>query len=57
MTDEQIEEAVRMEQSSQEQTITLDKVKSAGVIYQVLPENFRMELLDTKHYHPIAQIS
>ena len=38
-----------MEQSAQEQTITLDKVKSAGVIYQVLPENFRMELLDTKH--------
>jgi len=49
MTDEEIEAAVRMERESHEQTVTLDKVRSAGVIYQVLPENFRMELLDTKH--------
>ena len=49
MTDDQIEEAVKMEQTAQEQTITLDKMRSAGVIYQVLPENFRLELLDTKH--------
>lgn len=49
MTDEEIEAAAEIEQQSRVQTVTLDKVKSAGVIYQVLPENYRMELIDTKH--------
>lgn len=49
MSAQQIEEAIKAEQSTQEQTVTLDKVNAAGVIYQVLPENYKMELLDTKH--------
>lgn len=49
MSEEEIEEAVRQEQESQEQVVTLDKAQAAGVVYQVLPENYQMELLDTKH--------
>jgi len=49
MTDEEIEAAVKEEQSSNVQTMTLDRVHAAGAIYQVMPENYRMELLDTKH--------
>lgn len=49
MTDEEIEAAVKEEADTKPVTMTLDKVKAAGVIYQVLPENFKMELLDTKH--------
>lgn len=49
MTDEEIEEAVKEEQNSNVQTMTLDRVHAAGAIYQVMPENYRMELLDTKH--------
>jgi hypothetical protein len=49
MTDDEIEQAVKEEQSIPEQTMTLDKVNAAGCIYQVLPEGFKMELLDTKH--------
>lgn len=49
MTDAEIEEAAKAEQSIQEQTVTLDKVNAAGCVYQVLPEGFKMELLDTKH--------
>lgn len=49
MTDEEIEEAVKQENASQVQTMTLERVNAAGCIYQVMPENYRMELLDTKH--------
>lgn len=49
MTDEEIEAAVKEQADSQVQTITLDRVNAAGAIYQVMPENYRMELLDTKH--------
>ena len=49
MTDEEIEAAAKEEAESGVQVMTLDKVNAAGCIYQVLPENFRMELLDTKH--------
>ena len=49
MTDEQIEQAAKAEQASSEQVVTLDKVRAAGVMYQVMPENYKMELLDTKH--------
>lgn len=31
------------------QTMTLDKVVAAGAVYQVMPEGYKMELLDTKH--------
>lgn len=49
MTDEEVEEVVRQEQQANVQTMTLDRVRAAGAIYQVMPENYRMELLDTKH--------
>lgn len=49
MSDEEIEKAVKELTQANEQTVTLDRVQSAGVIYQVLPENVKMELLDTKH--------
>ena len=49
MTDDEIREAVEQEQDSNVQTMTLDKVNAAGAIYQVMPEGYRMELLDTKH--------
>ena len=49
MTDEQIEAAVKQEQQSNVQTMALDRVNAAGAIYQVMPEGYKMELLDTKH--------
>jgi len=29
--------------------MTLDKVNAAGAIYQVMPEGYKMEILDQKH--------
>lgn len=50
MTDEQIEEAVKLQnEQAQQPTMTLDRIKSAGVIYQVIPANYQLALLDTKH--------
>ena len=49
MTDDEIEEAAKREAESQVQTTTLERVTAAGCIYQVMPENYRLELLDTKH--------
>lgn len=49
MTDEEIEAASKEEAESQVQTMTLDRVNAAGCIYQVMPENYKMELLDTRH--------
>ena len=49
MSDEEIEEAAKEEAKSEVQTMTLDRVTSAGCIYQVLPEDYKIELLDTKH--------
>lgn len=49
MTDDEIREAVRNEQAANTQTMSLDRVIAAGCIYQVMPENYKMELLDTKH--------
>ena len=49
MTDEEIEAAAKEEAGENVQTMTLDRVNAAGCIYQVMPENYKMELLDTKH--------
>lgn len=49
MTDEEIEEIAKAEAGENVQTMTLDRVHAAGAIYQVMPEHYRMELLDTKH--------
>ena len=48
MTDEEIEEAAKAEEDSQVPTVTLDKIQAAGCVYQVLPEGYKLELLDTK---------
>lgn len=49
MTDEEVEQAVKQEQETAQQTMSLDRVTAAGAIYQVMPEGFKIELLDTKH--------
>lgn len=49
MTDEEVEAAVKEQNDSQDQTMALDRINAAGCIYQVMPENYKMELLDTKH--------
>lgn len=49
MTDEEIEEAVKQEANIKEQVITFQKAMSAGILYEAMPDNYRMELLDTKH--------
>ena len=49
MTDEQIEAAAKEAAGEQVQTMSLERVNAAGCIYQVMPENYKMELLDTKH--------
>ena len=50
MTDEEIEAAVKDTVGSNDvQTMALDRVNAAGCIYQVMPENYKMELLDTRH--------
>ena len=49
MTDEEIEAATNAEINGNVQTMALDRVNAAGCIYQVMPENYKMELLDTKH--------
>lgn len=52
MTDEEVEQAVQQESQSLQQTMSLDKIAGTGTIYQVLPENYKMELLDTKRPNP-----
>ena len=49
MTDAEIEQAVKEESSIQEQTISFEKARSAGIIYEAMPDDYKMELLDTKH--------
>lgn len=49
MSDEEVEAIVKAAQDTNVKTMTLDKVNAAGAIYQVMPENYKMEILDTKH--------
>lgn len=51
MDDRQIEEAVKNEigDSIDGLDITLRAAKSAGIIFEQMPSNYKMELLDTKH--------
>ena len=49
MTDEQIEEAAKEEAKQEEQVVSLQKAMSAGIIYEAMPDDYKMELLDTKH--------
>ena len=48
MTDGELAEAVDAETEG-ERTVSLDQIKAAGALYEVMPEGTRLELLDTKH--------
>lgn len=49
MTDDEIEQAIKEESKSQERTISFDKAASCGIVYEALPEDYKMELLSTNH--------
>lgn len=49
MTDSEINAAVAEESEAAPITVTLDQIKGAGVLYEAMPDNKRLELLDTKH--------
>lgn len=49
MTDEQIKEAVKSEAQASETTVALNNAASCGIIYEQMPDNYKFELLDTKH--------
>ena len=49
MSDEEIDEVAKQVSDECEKTVSLDQIKAAGVIYQQLPEGYRLDLLDTKH--------
>ena len=49
MTDEQIKEMVKAEAKAGDTTVALNKAASCGIIYEQLPDNYKFELLDTKH--------
>lgn len=50
MTDAEVDEAAAME--APQPTVSLDRIKGAGCLYEVMPEGVRGELLDTKHPNP-----
>ena len=53
MTDEEIEQVAKdVEDTTDETTVSLDQIKAAGVIYQQLPDGYKLDLLDTKHPNP-----
>lgn len=49
MSDEEIKELVKNEAKSNETVVALNKAASCGIIYEQLPDNYKFELLDTKH--------
>lgn len=48
MTDEQIEEAAKQE-ANDEQVISFSRASSCGIVYEQLPDDYKMEILDQKH--------
>lgn len=51
MSDEEIQAAAQAEAEAA-QTVTLQQLRNAAVAYEVMPENTKLELLDTKHPNP-----
>lgn len=50
MTDEEIEKLVEEEnKNNSEQIVSLDRIKQAGVVYDVLPENTKLSLISPSH--------
>ena len=54
MTDEQIEEAIKQEAKNEAKPVRLDQATAAQIIYQVLPDNYKMELMKAEHPNQIA---
>lgn len=51
MTDDELSAAVS-DEVGQTQSVSLDRIKGAGCLYEVMPEGTKLELLDTKHPNP-----
>jgi len=49
LTDEEIEQLANAESEASTQTTTLARAASCGIVYEQLPDDYKMELLDTKH--------
>lgn len=49
LTDEEIEKLAEAEAQGGEKTTTLARAASCGIVYEQLPDDYKMELLDTKH--------
>lgn len=49
MSEEEIEEAVKNEVNNSEQVISFQKARCAGIIYEQMPDNYKMELLSPNH--------
>lgn len=50
MTDEQIEAAARQEDAdTKTEVVSLDVAHSAGIEIQQMPDDYSMDLIDTKH--------
>lgn len=50
MTDDEIKAAV--EAQTADMQVSLNAMRSAGIVFDQMPENYRLELLDTKHPNP-----
>lgn len=48
---EEVQEAIE-EAQEEAAPVSFDEMRSAGCIYEVMPENSKLELLDTKHPNP-----
>lgn len=51
-TPEQVDDAVQDVEAAEVPTVTFDEIRAAGCLYEVMPENSKLELLDTKHPNP-----
>ena len=52
-TDEEVDAAAEAEaQALEEPAVSFDEINAAGCIYDVMPANAKLELLDTKHPNP-----
>lgn len=51
MTDEEVREAASSEAAAA-QTVSLNRIRGAGCLYEVMPEGTKLDLLDTKHPNP-----
>lgn len=50
--EEKLAEAVVQAQDVQPETVSFDELEGCGAFYDIMPENAKLELLDTKHPNP-----